>query len=177
MSTEVEGKENLPYLTAENITLLLGVTESWHRSSTRPASISKSTSIFVGRRVNCLPSWVRRTWSRTCWREVFQPRRMTIYNTWEFFTTPGERVVVDGLSWHSKRVTIMTQMTRKILRKKYRHNRHLPSQMADLVHKFTRDARERESVVPECNEHRKCTATVYCTFAHFLRILADTIGA
>ena len=25
--------------------------------------------------------------------------------------------------------------------------------------------------------YRKCTATVYCTFAHFLRILADTIGA
>ena len=49
--------------------------------------------------------------------------------------------------------------------------------MADLVHKFKRGARERESVVPKCNEHRKCTATVYCTFAHFLRILADTIGA
>ena len=49
--------------------------------------------------------------------------------------------------------------------------------MADLVHKFTRGARERENVVLECNEHRKCTATVYCTFAHFLRILADTIGA
>lgn len=49
--------------------------------------------------------------------------------------------------------------------------------MVDWASKFTRGARERENVVLECNEHRKCTATVYCTFAHFLRILADTIGA
>ena len=73
-------------------------------------------------------------------------------------------------------MTIMTQMTRKILRKKYRHNRHLPSQMADWASNFTRGARERENVVLECNEHRKCTASVYCTERNFLRILTDTIG-